>query len=240
MNDFKGHNPSPPNSGPGADASGSGSPGLTRRAFLRGTGVSAAATALASPFPAALAEVDDDDSKKLPGPAGGMGPAAVKLELTVNGAKMTTNIEPRVTLLDALRNYLDVTGCKRVCDRGTCGACTVMVNGKPIYSCTMLALEARGKQIKTAEALNADGKLDQVPAAFAKFDAQQCGFCTPGFVVAMRAAFDQNPKASPADIEKALGGNICRCGTYEQMRHAIASLCGTIQGNPKGRATKEA
>src|SRR5439155_19880155 len=99
MNDFKGHNASPPNSGPGApgaDASGSGSHGLTRRAFLRGTGVSAAATAtaLASPIPAALAEVDDDDSKKLPRPATAMGPAAVKLELTVNGAKMTTNIEP--------------------------------------------------------------------------------------------------------------------------------------------------
>jgi xanthine dehydrogenase YagT iron-sulfur-binding subunit len=202
--------------------------------------MSAAATALAGPLPGALAEVDDDDSKKLPAPPSGMGPAAVKLELTVNGAKMTTNIEPRVTLLDALRNYLDVTGCKRVCDRGTCGACTVMIDGKPVYSCTTLALEARGKDIKTAEALNADGKLDQVPAAFAKFDAQQCGFCTPGFVVAMRAAFDQNPKASPADIEKALGGNICRCGTYEQMRHAIASLCGQIQGNPKGRATKEA
>ena len=202
--------------------------------------MSAAATALASPLPAVLAKIDDEDSKKLPGPAAGMGPGPIKLELTVNGAKMTTNIEPRVTLLDALRNYLDVTGCKRVCDRGTCGACTVMLNGKPVYSCTTLALEARGKDIKTAEALNADGKLDAVPAAFAKFDAQQCGFCTPGFVVAMRAAFDQNPKASPAEIEKALGGNICRCGTYEQMRHAIASLCGNIQGNPKGRATKEA
>ncbi len=214
MNDNLGHEGSPRNG-----------PGLTRRAFLRGSGMSAAAT-LAGPLPAALVTVDDNDSKKLPGPAAGMGPGAVRLELNVNGAKMTTSIEPRVTLLDALRNYLDVTGCKRVCDRGTCGACTVMVNGKPVYSCTMLALEARGKEIKTAEALNADGKLDAVPAAFAKHDAQQCGFCTPGFVVAMRAGFDQNPKATPADIERALGGNICRCSTYEQMRHAIAALCG--------------
>jgi xanthine dehydrogenase YagT iron-sulfur-binding subunit len=218
MNDNLGHEGSPRSPAKGT--------GLTRRAFLRGSGMSAAATALAGPLPAALATVDDDNSKKLPGPAAGMGPGAVKLELNVNGAKMTTSIEPRVTLLDALRNYLDVTGCKRVCDRGTCGACTVMVNGKPVYSCTMLALEARGKDIKTAEALNADGKLDAVPAAFAKHDAQQCGFCTPGFVVAMRAGFDQNPKATPADIERALGGNICRCGTYEQMRHAIAALCG--------------
>src|SRR6266568_3321993 len=177
MNDNQGHNQSPGNGR-----------GLTRRAFLKGSGMSAAATAtaLVGPLPAALAEVDDEDIKKLPGPAAGMGPAAVKLELNVNGAKMTTNIEPRVTLLDALRNYLDVTGCKRVCDRGTCGACTVMLNGKPVYSCSMFALEAQGKTVRTAEALVSGGKLDKVPAAFAQADAQQCGFCTPGFVVAMR------------------------------------------------------
>ncbi len=137
----------------------------------------------------------------------------------------STSVEPRVTLLDALRNYLDVTGCKRVCDRGTCGACTVMLEGKPVYSCSMLALEAQGKSIKTAESLNVDGKLDAVPAAFAHYDAQQCGFCTPGFIVAMRAAFDKNPKATPAEIEEGLSGNICRCGTYQQMRDAIAALC---------------
>jgi xanthine dehydrogenase YagT iron-sulfur-binding subunit len=135
------------------------------------------------------------------------------------------SVEPRVTLLDALRNYLDVTGCKRVCDRGTCGACTVMLDGKPIYSCTMLAVEADGKQIKTAEALVAGDKLDAVPAAFVQHDAQQCGFCTPGFVVAMRAALDKNPNATPAEIEEGLSGNICRCGTYKQMRDAIAALC---------------
>jgi aerobic-type carbon monoxide dehydrogenase small subunit (CoxS/CutS family) len=101
-----------------------------------------------------------------------------------------------------------------------------MLDGKPIYSCTMLAVEAQGKAIKTAEALVQDGRLDAVPAAFAKYDAQQCGFCTPGFVVALRAALDKNPKATPAEIEEGLSGNICRCGTYEQMRHAIASLCG--------------
>src|SRR5262249_40533100 len=105
-----------------------------------------------------------------------------------------------------------------------CGACTVMLDGKPIYSCTMLALEAEGKPIKTAEALYGDGKLDAVPAAFVKFDAQQCGFCTPGFVVAMRAAFDKNPKATPAEIEAARAGNICGCGTYQQRRDAIAAL----------------
>src|SRR5262249_46662830 len=145
--------------------------------------------------------------------------------LTVNGAKMSTKVEPRVTLLDALRDYLDVTGCKRVCDRGTCGACTVMLDGKPVYSCSMLALEARGREVKTAESLWNDGKIDAVPAAFVKSDAQQCGFCTPGFVVSMRACLNANPDATPAQVEEALSGNICRCGTYEQMRQAIESLC---------------
>ncbi len=196
-------------------------PGLSRRQFLKGTSASAAATALATTPLAHGAPVKADAEGAV-----GIGPGPVRVQLMVNGAKMTTPpIEPRVTLLDALRNHLDVTGCKRVCDRGTCGACTVMMDGKVVYSCTMLALEAQGKAIKTAEALNADGKLDAVPAAFAKYDAQQCGFCTPGFVVSMRAAFDKNPNATPAEVEEALSGNICRCGTYQQMRDAIAALC---------------
>jgi xanthine dehydrogenase YagT iron-sulfur-binding subunit len=194
-------------------------PGLSRRAFLKGSGMAAAASALtAAPTLPAFA---DEDKPAVTG----MGPGPVHLELTVNGAKFTTAVEPRVTLLDALRNYLDVTGCKRVCDRGTCGACTVVLDGKPVYACSTLALEAQGKAVRTAESLNADGKLDAVPAAFVRHDAQQCGFCTPGFVVAMWAAFDRNPEATPAQVEEALSGNICRCGTYEQMRHAVAALC---------------
>ncbi len=195
--------------------------GLSRRDFLRGSGVAAAATALAQP---PLLEADED-KKGGKGDVTAIGPGAVKLTLTVNDAKMSTQVEPRVTLLDALRNYLDVTGCKRVCDRGTCGACTVMVDGKPIYSCTMLALEAEGKKIRTAESLVDGGKLDAVPAAFVACDAQQCGFCTPGFVVSLKAVLEKNPKATPAEIERGLAGNICRCGTYEQMRHAIEQLC---------------
>jgi xanthine dehydrogenase YagT iron-sulfur-binding subunit len=195
-------------------------PGLSRRQFLKGSGAAAAATALAHAPLAKLATADEPASKVT-----GMGPGPVMVQLNVNGIKSVTSVEPRVTLLDALRNYLDVTGCKRVCDRGTCGACTVMLDGKPIYSCTMLAVEAQGKAIQTAESLVAGGTLDAVPAAFAQYDAQQCGFCTPGFVVAMRAAFNKNPKATPAEVEEALCGNICRCGTYQQMRDAIAALC---------------
>jgi xanthine dehydrogenase YagT iron-sulfur-binding subunit len=195
--------------------------GLSRRQFLQGSSVAAAATALgATPIPGLAAQPGGNGN--IP-PA--MGPGAVRISLNVNGRKMTTNVEPRVTLLDALRNYLDVTGCKRVCDRGTCGACTVLLDGKPVYSCSMLALEAQNKQIRTAESLVQGDKLDAVPAAFARFDAQQCGFCTPGFVVAMKAVLEQNPKATPAEVEKGLAGNICRCGTYEQMRDAIYALC---------------
>jgi xanthine dehydrogenase YagT iron-sulfur-binding subunit len=193
---------------------------LSRRDFLRTSGAAAATAAVLAEAPAALAEEAADKSA-----VKAIGPQPVKLTLDVNGADMTTTIEPRVTLLDALRNYLDVTGCKRVCDRGTCGACTVLMDGKPVYSCTLLALEAEGKKIKTSESLIDGGKLDAVPAAFVQHDAQQCGFCTPGFVVAMRAAFDKNANASPAEVEEALSGNICRCGTYQQMRDAIAALC---------------
>jgi xanthine dehydrogenase YagT iron-sulfur-binding subunit len=195
-------------------------PGLSRRQFLQGS--SAAAAALATPLPGIVGKAAAEQDKA---DVAGLGPKAVPLALTVDGIKMTTTVEPRVTLLDALRNQLDVTGCKRVCDRGTCGACTVLLDGKPVYSCSMLALEARGKDIKTAASLWNDGKLDAVPAAFVAADAQQCGFCTPGFVVAMKAVLDKNPKATPADVEAGLAGNICRCGTYEQMRHAIESLC---------------
>src|SRR3954447_12742329 len=201
-------------------------PGLSRRDFLRGSGAAAAATALAQTALPTVAE-----AAPVPGDVAGMGPGPVKLVLHVNGKQVETRVEPRVTLLDALRNHLDVTGkhldvtgCKRVCDRGTCGACTVMLDGKPVYSCTTLALEAEGRKVRTAEGLVDRDKLDAVPAAFVENDAQQCGFCTPGFVVALRAALDENPTAPPAQIEEALSGNICRCGTYDQMRHAITAL----------------
>jgi xanthine dehydrogenase YagT iron-sulfur-binding subunit len=199
------------------DSQGDPRGGVSRRGFLTGTG---AAVAAVSGLTAELAPA----TAAQPAAAPAHGPAPVLLQLTVNGKPMSVSVEPRVTLLDALRNYLDVTGCKRVCDRGTCGACTVTLNGRTVYSCSMLAIEARGADIRTAESLGA-GRLDPVPAAFAACDAQQCGFCTPGFVVSIRAALDKNPNATPAQIEEALTGNICRCGTYEQMRHALVLLC---------------
>jgi xanthine dehydrogenase YagT iron-sulfur-binding subunit len=203
-------------------------PGPSRRDFLRGSGVAAAATALVQP-------VADAAAPTKAAAVAAAGPGPVQVTLDVNGIEMVKAVEPRVTLLDALRNYLDVTGCKRVCDRGSCGACTVLLDGKPVYSCTMLALEAQGRKIRTAESLADGGRLDAVPAAFVQADAQQCGFCTPGFVVALRAALDKNPKSTPAEIEQALSGNICRCGTYAQMRQAIAALCRGQAGAAPGK-----
>jgi xanthine dehydrogenase YagT iron-sulfur-binding subunit len=201
------------------DSQGEPRKGVSRRGFLTGSGAAAAAVAglTADLAPPATAQ-----------PAAGSpayGPGPVRIELTVNGKRMNTSVEPRVTLLDALRNHLDVTGCKRVCDRATCGACTVILNGRTVYSCMTLAIEANGTDVRTAESLGGDGRaLDPVPAAFAANDAQQCGFCTPGFVVSMRAALDKYPNPTPEQVEAALSGNICRCGTYEQMRQAIVQL----------------
>jgi xanthine dehydrogenase YagT iron-sulfur-binding subunit len=200
--------------------------GPSRREFL-GTGAAVTATALLTTTDVVAAELQPAGNGQVPA----VGPGAVKITLNVNGRDLQTSVEPRVTLLDALRNYLDVTGCKRVCDRATCGACTVMLDGKVVYACTTLAIEAQGKPIRTAEGLVNNGTVDAVPAAFVRADAQQCGFCTPGFVVAMKAVLEANPQATPAQVEKGLQGNICRCGTYEQMRDAIHALCNSKRGS---------
>jgi xanthine dehydrogenase YagT iron-sulfur-binding subunit len=150
------------------------------------------------------------------------GPGKVPIQLTINGKTLSAQVEPRVTLLDALRNELDLTGAKRVCDRATCGACTVIVDGKPVYSCSVLAIEAQGKSITTVEGLMQGENLHPVQQAFIDNDAQQCGFCTPGFVVASKAFLDKNPNPTPEQVQKGLGGNLCRCGTYVGVRAAVA------------------
>jgi xanthine dehydrogenase YagT iron-sulfur-binding subunit len=138
----------------------------------------------------------------------------VDVTLTVNGKQHQLKLEPRVTLLDALRNDLNLTGCKDVCDTTSCGACTVMIDGKAVYACSRFAVECQGKEITTVESLRSGEKVDDVVTGFVKHDAMQCGYCTPGFVVATRAFLNKNPKASLEEIRSGLGGNICRCGTY--------------------------
>jgi aerobic-type carbon monoxide dehydrogenase small subunit (CoxS/CutS family) len=139
-----------------------------------------------------------------------------------------------VTLLEALRHELGLTGAKRVCDRGTCGTCTVIMDGKPVYSCSVLAVDARGRQITTVEGLAAEGKLHPVQQAFVDNDGQQCGFCTPGFVVACKAFLDKHPNPTPADVQKGLGGNLCRCGTYVGVGAAVIQAAQALQGGRRG------
>ena len=185
---------------------------LSRRGFLKGLGLGSVATGLLSP--ASLQET-------LASEGGVVGPGEVPFTLKINGQSRSLNLEPRVTLLDALRNRLELTGCKKVCDRGTCGACTVLVDGHPAYSCSMLALEAEGREITTIEGLGTPERMNEVQKAFVHHDAQQCGFCTPGFVVACTAFVRNHPNATLEQVRAGLGGNLCRCGTYAGMMLAV-------------------
>src|SRR5271167_1242930 len=157
------------------------------------------------------------------------GPGKVQVALNVNGKKLSAELEPRVTLLDALRGQFDLTGAKRVCDRGACGACTVLLNGKPVYACSVLAIDAQGAKITTIEALAEGDKLSPVMQAFVAHDAQQCGFCTPGFVVATTHFLQQHPKPTAEDIRHGLSGNYCRCGTYDGIRAVALAHAGGKQ-----------
>ena len=149
------------------------------------------------------------------------GPGKVDITLTVNGAEKTLALEPRVTLLDALRFELDLTGAKKVCDRGTCGACTVTIDGKPAYACSVLAIQVEGKDIRTVEGLAQGDQLHPIQQAFVDNDAQQCGYCTPGFVMACKAFLDKNPNPTLDQVRTGLGGNLCRCGTYVGVAQAV-------------------
>jgi xanthine dehydrogenase YagT iron-sulfur-binding subunit len=157
------------------------------------------------------------------------GPGKVPVTLNVNGKKLSADLEPRVTLLDALRERFDLTGAKRVCDRGACGACTVLLDGKPVYACAVLAIDAQGSKITTIEALAEGDALSPVMQAFVAHDAQQCGFCTPGFVVATTYFLQQHPKPTAEDIRHGLSGNYCRCGTYDGIRAVALAHAGGKQ-----------
>jgi aerobic-type carbon monoxide dehydrogenase small subunit (CoxS/CutS family) len=186
---------------------------VSRRTFLKTVGVGAAATGLVAPTPRAAE-------------AAVLGPDAVPVRLIVNGTTHTVTVEPRVTLLRALRNHLGLTGAKEVCERGACGGCTVLFDGEPICACLMLAVDAVGHEITTVEGLGTPEKLSPVQAAFAECDAFQCGFCTPGFVVASTALLGKNPHPSLEEIKAGLSGNLCRCGTYSRIFEAVQKTAG--------------
>lgn len=197
--------------------------GFSRRTFLQSVGVGSGAVGTAVLTPEATAAP----------PTEAVGPGPVPMTLRVNGKTHQVSLEPRVTLLDALRNHLDYTGAKKVCDRATCGACTTIVDGNPVYSCTMLAIESQGRNIETIESISTDdARMHPVQKYFVEHDAQQCGFCTPGFVMACKSFLDKNTNANPtlAQVEKGLSGNICRCGTYVGVRQAVLDAAKEVKG----------
>jgi xanthine dehydrogenase YagT iron-sulfur-binding subunit len=187
--------------------------GVSRRDFLKISSVSVAVPMVIGPTVVKVAGAEV--------PVYGPGP--VPVSLNVNGKTLRAQLEPRVTLLDALRDQFDLTGAKRVCDRAECGACTVLMDGKPVYACSVLAVDAQDHKIETVESLTGTGgTLHPIQQAFIDNDAQQCGFCTPGFVVASKALVDKYPNPTKAQIHKELAGNFCRCGTYAGIREAVS------------------
>jgi len=185
--------------------------GVSRRDFLKISSVVAAAPIVVGPTVVKVAGAEVEV----------YGPGPTPVTLNVNGKQLKAELEPRVTLLDALRDHFDLTGAKRVCDRAECGACTVLLDGKPVYACSLLAVDAQRKKIETVEALTAGGNLSPIQQAFVDHDAQQCGFCTPGFVVAAKALVDKYPNPTPEQVTHELAGNFCRCGTYAGIRQAV-------------------
>jgi xanthine dehydrogenase YagT iron-sulfur-binding subunit len=175
--------------------------GFNRRDFLKGSGAAVAATAVATAVEESIAQ-DKKTTRNLvaakPGP----------VKLDINGKSHTVTVEPRVT------------GAKEVCTTTNCGSCTVIIDGKPVYACATPAVSCVGKKITTVEGLGDGTNVDDVVKCFVKHDATQCGYCTPGFVVATRAFLNANPGAGMDAIRKGLGGNICRCGTYDGVAHA--------------------
>jgi xanthine dehydrogenase YagT iron-sulfur-binding subunit len=197
---------------------------FSRRGFIRGVGIGGGALG---------AGLLEKEAVAAPPAAGVVGPGAVPITLNINGKPVNVSVEPAVTLSDALRDYLDMTGSKRVCDRGTCGACTVIMNGKSVYSCTVLAVDAQGKNIETIEGLGGPDKMHPVSQAFWNNDAQQCGYCTPGFVMACKGFLDEHPNPTLEDVKHGLGGNLCRCGTYMGVRKAVLEAAAAMKGAKK-------
>src|ERR1051325_7849922 len=173
---------------------------VSRRSFLKTFGTSAAVAATAQ-VEAVAAELEKANKEKI------IGPDAVPITLQVNGKPIKLEVEPRVTLLEALRNLTPNTGSKEVCDRATCGACSVMIDDKLVYSCSTLAIEAQGKKITTVEGLaSPDGKLSPVQQAFVEQDALMCGYCTPGFVMSVTGLLMKNPPSTAHQVKHAGSG----------------------------------
>lgn len=142
------------------------------------------------------------------------------ITITINGKYIEAEVDSRITLAEFLRDGLDLTGTKVGCNRGECGSCTVISDGKLIYSCTLLAAEASGRDVQTIEGVATEGKLHPLQESFIEHDGLQCGYCTPGMIMATKALLDRNPRPAEHDVRKAIEGNLCRCGAYQNIIEA--------------------
>jgi xanthine dehydrogenase YagT iron-sulfur-binding subunit len=203
---------------------------VSRRGFLGGVGLGGVGLG-GGALGTGLLERDASAAQ----PVKVVGPGEVPITLNINGKPVNLKVEPRVTLCDALRNRLDITGAKRVCDRGTCGACTVMLGGKTVYSCSVLAIDAQGRNIETIEGIGSPEKLHPISAAFWNNDAQQCGYCTPGFVMACKGFLEEHPNPTVEEFKRGLGGNLCRCGTYMGIKAAVMEVAKTATTSAGGK-----
>jgi xanthine dehydrogenase YagT iron-sulfur-binding subunit len=192
---------------------------VSRRDFFKTAGVGSVAAGIAT----LAEEVQAQTGPKI------VGPGDVPVTLTVNGKRVDLHIEPRVTLLDALRTRADLTGNKRVCDRGACGACTMIVDGRTVYSCSTLAIDVVGKQIRTVDGLAQANTLHPVQQAFCDVDALMCGFCTPGFIMASVALHEKHATVTQEVAARELDGNICRCGTFTRIMEANMKVKGVTR-----------
>ena len=203
--------------------------GISRREFLKGVGSGMIGSTILSTgglLPKeAKAELLGPDIEQISG--------TYRIELQINGKRYHLKVEPRTTLLTALRETLRLTGTKQVCDRGQCGACTVLVDEKPVLSCMLLALDVRGRAITTIEGIGDGNDLSAVQKAFIEKDGLMCGFCTPGFVVTTTALLKQNPNPSLEEIKQGLAGNLCRCGTYPKVFEAVQAAANAMQKGGK-------
>jgi xanthine dehydrogenase YagT iron-sulfur-binding subunit len=200
--------------------------GVSRRSFLKGVGAAAASAGSIAAAAAAATALEKSAAPAI------LGPGPVPCTLKVDGAAHALKVEPRTTLLDALRHDAGVTVPKEVCDLGACGACTVLLDGTPIASCMALALDADGREIRTAASAP-----EALRDAFVRRDALQCGFCTPGMVTSCAALLARNPDPGADEVRDGIAGNLCRCGTYPRVVEACVEAAAALRtsGPGKGR-----
>jgi len=210
----------------------SDSPRFTRRGLFRGLGTSTLLAGCATqPTPAPVTAEDTPAPAEPPLAGTALGPGPAPLRFSLNGAPQTLEVAPSATLLEVLRHTLDLTGSKLVCDRGACGACTVLVDGVPRPSCMTLAHDIEDREVTTVEGLASAGKLSRLQQAFVEHDAMQCGYCTSGMLMSCQALLDRrNQRIDATTVKQAISGNLCRCGTYPNIVAAVLAAAKSPRG----------